>query len=203
MARKIYKLPHAPEIHTNGHPAMMPGKRNAYGNGKSRGGYGTRFGSPPRNRIVYCSDFSRGEDGWSAAGAIGGALTGNTDSIGGLDDVLKFETGSSLGVHTAVRVIFPADFTNSGEYTVGFKYYIPSTNTNTDSIYVAFGASSTAYYSATQDTWLNGSLAFEQGSFGTLTFYSAQDGAALSGTLYTPTAGDLLYLRDIEIRRSN
>ena len=83
----------------------------------------------------YTSDFSAGDDGWTASQ---GAVSGNIDSIGGLNDWLRFTVNNVNGLHY-IKKSYPAALTVGKKYRLSFKYYIPSTNSNLVKIDVYIG----------------------------------------------------------------
>jgi hypothetical protein len=75
-------------------------------------------------KLAVNSDFSAGSDGWSPAN---GTVTGNVDSIGGVDDTLEI---SAAGGTSAACVVGHGLFVRAGDKArVRFDIYRPSSNT--------------------------------------------------------------------------
>lgn len=97
---------------------------------------------------TYQSDFSADTNGWTA---VNGTVTGNIDSIGGQDNNLRFTCNNASGSHLAYIVAFSV----LKRTKVTFSIYIPSTNSNVDSIRIL-----SSYWgfdeiiTPTPDTWV-------------------------------------------------
>jgi hypothetical protein len=75
-------------------------------------------------KLAVNSDFSAGSDGWSAAN---GTVTGNVDSIGGVNDTLEI---NAAGGTSAAGVVGHGLFVRAGDKArVRFDIYRPSSNT--------------------------------------------------------------------------
>ncbi len=72
---------------------------------------------------TYSSDFSAGVDGWTGSR---GTVAGDIDSIGGEDNWLRLTIDTQNDVHYANQ---NSIFTIGKQYTVSFRYYIPSGQT--------------------------------------------------------------------------
>jgi len=149
------------------------------------------------NATVYESDFSEGFDGWTVTSPS-------------IRDVLDFEgqtnviryTGGDEGAGTASSERLQNNakwgkIVDGETYTLKFDIYIPSSNTNLDSIKFSssiLGAGAT--YIPTPDTWetftLEGQIATVSNNY--IRFYAADNGSVNS-----ITAGDVFYLANIEV----
>jgi hypothetical protein len=72
---------------------------------------------------LYNSDFSAGEDSWTATQ---GTAAGNIDSIGGLNDWLRYTCNAANAVHRLNRAL--ATMVVGESYRLTFTYYIPTSN---------------------------------------------------------------------------
>jgi len=81
---------------------------------------------------VYTSDFSSGVDGWFGSKL---SVTGNIDSIGGLDNWLRHDIDSTSGQHISIKGGFTVGKVNNGSLLIN----IPSTNTDVDGFTAQFG----------------------------------------------------------------
>jgi hypothetical protein len=86
---------------------------------------------------VYTSDFSVNTDGWSAAN---GTAAGNIDGIGGQDNNLRYTIGS--GANTADGLSRSSTVIPSKRYRLNFSYYIPSGQTQINTIRAFVGLAS-------------------------------------------------------------
>lgn len=161
--------------------------------------YADKWGS---QTTIYTSDFSAGEDGWSAA-ATNGTGAGNIDGIGGYDDVFRFYANATNGQHILRR-----DSTmTAGNYKhvdISFEYYLPSANTNVKKIIVYSAAlSGTAYTYSTTDAWTRCTITYlENGLTGNLYIYQANAAGSLTFAGANNVADDLTYIKNITIRPS-
>ena len=88
--------------------------------------YRTSYAGAPT--ATYTSDFSAGADSWTAGQ---GTVTGNIDTIGGLDDWLRLTVDNTAATHYA---LCETALVIGKRYRVQFTYYIPSTNSNVDGL---------------------------------------------------------------------
>ncbi len=138
----------------------------------------------------YQSDFSVGEDGWAATN---GTVNGNIDSIGGQDNTLRFTCNTGTSNHR----ISITKFTVGKKYTVTFKYYIPSGQSNLDGISLnsADWGTVTSTTLNTLDAWVQVTKTFTANNT-LLRFYSL-DGVEIA---FTDAGGDdVFYIKDITI----
>ncbi|MEN6421927.1 MAG: carbohydrate binding domain-containing protein [Smithella sp.] len=138
---------------------------------------------------VYASNFSSNADGWTATN---GAVAGNIDSIGGEDNTLRFTVDNT---NTAHYIKYTNLFVVGKKYTVSFKYYIPSGQSNIDGIYL-----DSAYWGViathnTLDAWTTVTVTFTAPLTSPRIF--AKDGAVTS--FQDASGDDVLYLKDITV----
>jgi hypothetical protein len=141
--------------------------------------------------IAYVSDFSAGVDGFSSG--VNGTTDGNIDSIGGEDNNLRFTCDSTSGSHYARRTVL----TVGKSYKVEFDFYIPSSNSNLDGLWLLHGSSATGFAdsSPAKNTWLTGSASFTAVS-SQLRWYGTDGGA----TSFQDAGGnDVFYVRNVRI----
>jgi len=141
--------------------------------------------------IAYASDFSAGLDGFSSG--VNGTTDGNIDSIGGEDNNLRFTCDSTSGSHYARRTVL----TVGKSYKVEFDFYIPSSNSNIDGLWLLHGSSATGFAdsSPAKDTWLTGSASFTAGN-SQLRWYGTDGGT----TSFQDTGGDdVFYIRNVRV----
>jgi hypothetical protein len=77
------------------------------------------------NTAVYSSDFSAGVDGWVAAN---GTVTGNVDSISGVNDTLQIEASGGITSAAAHKVITTTAFPAGRYLRLRFSVFVPATN---------------------------------------------------------------------------
>jgi hypothetical protein len=139
---------------------------------------------------TYSSDFSAGADGFTATR---GTVAGNIDSIGGQNDNLRYTANTNNNSHYIRRAGL---FTVGQEYAVVFQYYIPSGQSNIDSIHLneqLWGGTSTDLN--TLDAWTTVTKIFTANT--TLMQINAADGGVLS---FQDAGGDdVFYIKDIKI----
>jgi len=141
--------------------------------------------------IAYVSDFSAGVDGFSSA--VNGTTDGNIDSIGGEDNNLRFTCDSTSGSHYARRTVL----TVGKSYKVEFDFYIPSSNSNLDGLWLLHGSSATGFAdsSPAKDTWLTGSASFTAVN-SQLRWYGTDGGT----TSFQDAGGDdVFYVRNVRV----
>lgn len=141
----------------------------------------------------YTSDFSAGDDGWTASQ---GAVSGNIDSIGGLNDWLRFTVNNVNGLHY-INKSYPAALTVGKKYRLSFKYYIPSTNSNLVKIDVYIGDNQEiSGYLTTLDAATSYSIEFTLAS--SQTQYRIWCGA--TGLTFQDAGGDdVFYIKDFVV----
>jgi hypothetical protein len=143
----------------------------------------------------YTSNFTAGVDNWTAAR---GTATGNID-IGGETDTLRYVCdNSAANTHLSYR---------QGAYALGsfkkhsysFKYYIPSGQSNVDSISLGTGAGITAGITwsgvlTALDTWTTVTGEGTTGASGEV-YFIAVDGGAV--TFQDAGGDDAFYVKDV------
>jgi hypothetical protein len=137
--------------------------------------------------VTYTSDFSAGVGFWLNFSQ--GAVEGNIDGIGGLDDNLRYTQGIGQGIlYNSVL------FSLGSEYTISVDYYFPSSNTNTPTaIDFRFGGSDVIETVATpvEDTWNNWSVSGELSTSAQLQIRPAN-----------LATGDVFYVRNVVITQT-
>ncbi len=96
-------------------------------------------GAPPKRydagslTAIYTSDFSSGADSW-----VGGAatVTGNVDSINGVNDTLRVYADATTGVHYVNRAVTSA---RARAYRVTGQIYVPTGQTHITSADIKYG----------------------------------------------------------------
>jgi len=140
---------------------------------------------------IYTSDFSAGVDGFSSG--VNGTTDGNIDSISGEDNNLRFTCDSTSGSHYARRTVL----TDGKSYKVEFDFYIPSSNSNLDGLWLLHGSSATGFANSSpaKDTWLTGSASFTAGN-SQLRWYGTDGG----NTSFQDAGGnDVFYVRNVRV----
>lgn len=141
---------------------------------------------------TYTSDFSAGVDSFTASW---GTAAGNIDSIGGQNDNLRFTVDSSSGTHYLRR---NDAYTIGREYTVNFYYYIPSGQSNVDSISLPSLYWNETTTLSTLGAWTAVSKTFTA-TANTIRFYAADGGV----TDFQDAGGDdVFYIRGVTIAES-
>ena len=145
---------------------------------------------------TYQSNFSSGVDGF---GGSEGTLTGNIDSIGGVNDTLRFYASNVETLH-----YFDKNILSIGKkYRIRFDYYIPSANTNVGGLIVTEEDGDTimtiANASAAKDIWnavetekliiYSGVLRFK--------LLNKSDSATFAGA--NSITDDLVYIKNVSI----
>jgi hypothetical protein len=152
--------------------------------------------------IIYQSDFSEDEDGFSNTRT---SITAN-ETFEGETEVLKVTVGS---VDDNTSYIRKGMFVLLNKYTVTCKVYIPSGNTNVNrlQIYTGFGTDVEGgisnYLITTTDEWVNVNLTFIPGSLPTSSGTDLRFWASENFNLNLPSSaqGDVFYVKDIEVTR--
>jgi len=143
---------------------------------------------------VYTSDFSAGVDNWNATN---GSVDGNIDSIGGLDDWLRYTCNALSGGHRINHADF--GFVAGKKHRMTVQYYLPSTNSVMDGIrFVAGdGTQPLTYILTTKDTVVNVTVEFT-GIAGQMRVYGYSGG----GLTFQDVGGDdVFYIRLMDIRQ--
>ncbi|MCE5224911.1 MAG: hypothetical protein LLG05_03535 [Porphyromonadaceae bacterium] len=139
---------------------------------------------------TYQSDFSAGVDGW---GAARGTVAGNIDGIGGEDNTIRYTVDTSSNLHYLFKA---STFTINRKYNVTFKYYIPSGQSNVDSLILqndTWGGTTTTL--TTTDSWTIVTKTFTANNT-TFWVYAADGGAT---TFQDAGGDDVFYIKDITI----
>jgi hypothetical protein len=128
-------------------------------------------------------------DGWTATR---GTADGNIDGIGGEDNTLRLTSDVTASSHLLQKLFV---FTVGRKYTVTFKYYIPSGQSNIDGIRLhalQWGEDSTF---STLDSWTAVTKTFTA-PVDYIRIYGSDGGA----TSFTDAGGDdVFYIKDITI----
>lgn len=142
------------------------------------------------NVSVYTSDFSAGIDNWSA---VQGTADGNIDSIGGQDNNLRLTVSTVNSVHYLKKI----DILCTGKtYEISFDYYLPSTNSHLDSIYLTYSnGTPISSFLSTTDSWTSFSDTISAETTG-LYIYSIDGG---SNTFQDVGGDDVFYIRNVQI----
>ena len=124
------------------------------------------------------------------------ALDGNVDGIGGKDNNLMFTSDATTGQHRMYRSVGAVA---GKRYRLNYSYYMPVTTNTTAKQFILYDAGLAQIDSVTapaNSTWTPRSVEFTSLNGGTLQWYLATSGSAIS---FTGTSGDLLYLRGITV----
>lgn len=136
---------------------------------------------------TYTSNFSSGVDGWTFNGD--GTVSGN-ESIGEETQVLKYTSGINETYHSITR----STFSTNTKYTLRFKYYIPSSNTMINRIYVCYSASNIISSAlTTTNAWTSYEITFSA-SAASFRFYAGNNGVP---NTFIGNANDVFYIKDI------
>ncbi|MFH1409026.1 MAG: hypothetical protein ABIH34_03910, partial [Nanoarchaeota archaeon] len=141
----------------------------------------------------YTSDFSAGEDSWTATR---GTAAGNIDTIGGLDDWLRFTCDTTPGnTHFLSRT---TTISAGKKYRLTFTYYIPSGQSNIDQIAIKeLGSSEDVGVALTTlDAATTYSVEWTTGAITGLRI-SAQDGG--TGTFEDAGGDDVFYIKSLSL----
>jgi hypothetical protein len=140
---------------------------------------------------VYESDFSAGVDGWTSAGL--GALAGNIDGIGGLDNWLRLTTSTTSSQRASRNF---AEVVAGRYYKVRGVARVPAANTVGDTLQLRAG-------SLGLQTLPNIPLAADTNVSFERTFLATESGSLqirlMDGGVGITTAGEILYVRDFEL----
>jgi hypothetical protein len=142
----------------------------------------------------YQSDFSAGVDGWTA---YQGAVDGNIDGIGGQDNTVRYTCNNTSNPHQLQRT---TTYTIGKKYTVTFRYYIPSGNSNVDQIFLIPGnwGGGTTQVLSTLDTWTSVTKTFTASAV--VMAFAATDGGVTTFT--DPGGDDVFYIKDVKIEEN-
>ncbi|MHB8109751.1 MAG: TipJ family phage tail tip protein [Syntrophorhabdaceae bacterium] len=141
----------------------------------------------------YTSDFSADADGWTV---FGGAVAGNIDSIGTVDDWLRFTCNTSAGGHY-LSLTTPA-LTVGRRYRVNYTYYIPAGQSNINGLhfYNDNNASPISGLLSATNSVTTGSFEFTATVTTPLKIYGKDDGVSA----FTDAGGDdVFYIKDVII----
>ena len=131
-------------------------------------------------------------------GSINGTRTGNIDSIGGVNDTLRFYPDASNAIHgsPATTNVYFAGIS----YRIKFDIYIPSGNSNVTGIALDYRGGSITHDNLTVDTWhtieetvtptTSGAFTIFQVASGSLTFVGANS-----------VTDDLMYIANLSLTR--
>jgi hypothetical protein len=149
---------------------------------------------------VYTSDFSAGADSWTATNS---SADGNIDGIDGEDNCLRM-TISTTG--TGRRINRTITQLNIGQMVqITGRVYWPVTNVNFDSFTIANGAAgnilspSAFVTNGTKGVWQ--SFSFIGPCLETTTSIRFYAGNSAPSTSSTTEGGDIMYLKDIQIKK--
>jgi hypothetical protein len=142
----------------------------------------------------YTSNFSAGVDGWAVLAAT---VTGNIDSIGGLDDCLRITLSGGSTVHYIKKAILPT----GEELEFEMDVYIPSANAALDSLKVtdAGPSESSVFNPIAKDQWVTINGVFANGSTDGSMYIVPNDG----GSNTVNGDGDVIYIRNIRVRNTS
>jgi hypothetical protein len=155
-----------------------------YRNGIS---YSDKWGS---QTTVYTSNFTAGTDSWIVARGI---IAGNIDSIGGVNDVLRFTCDNTANTHPIYRAASTLVPYQNYRYT--FDYYIPSGQSNINGVRLTNNSISFITDIQTQiNTWTTVTGEFISSFNGEWYIFPYSSG----NLIFTDSGGDdLLYLKNI------
>jgi hypothetical protein len=157
----------------------------------------------PCGIVNYTSNFSVGADNFVAGAAnpnVSLTITGNVDSIGGINDVLQVtfqDTGIISSTKSLENSTSIAAATGGCSYNITFRYRFPSTNAVIFKILeVSIGSASIVVDSVDKvsDTWFLFSGTIVAGQPGTLKF---------TFPVASSMTPDTVYLKDIVINNAN
>ena len=141
--------------------------------------------------VYYESDFSSGVDSFSPQR---GVIDGNIDAISGVDDVLRFITDNSDGLHRLTKSIV-----RLGQNTkISFEYYIPSTNTDIDGIRLTTYSNEGILDVSALDTWTQAETLYNTSLNTTIQFIGLKAGA----TSFLDNGTDVFYLKNIVVTQT-
>jgi hypothetical protein len=123
--------------------------------------------------------------------SVGGAES--VDSVGG-EEGLKFTINASSGTHFPYRFNV---FGGSGECSISFDYYLPSTNTDIDGIQMSDGSNDIGATQTTQDAWTSITVSGTLG--GTAIYIFSKKGATKS---FTGNGTDVFYIKNLVVTQT-
>ena len=138
---------------------------------------------------VYASNFSSGADGWISNDVSFGTVTGSIDSIGGVNDTLRFSCLLTVGSARQFKKL--ASKTIGKNYIITYSYYLPSTNTDLVAIY----SDETNTRNFVQDTWTTVTEQFTAASTNVVIPVGDAD-----NYLSPSTVGDVAYIKNVVIK---
>jgi len=142
---------------------------------------------------IYTSDFSVGVDSWSPGQ---GTADGNIDSIGGLNDWIRYTCNSTAGVvHRITRTTM--GMTVGKKYRLSLKYYIPSTNSTMLTASVLSGQGANFVSSSNALNVTNVATTY------TIEWTCQEDGLSVygkdAGAFQDPGGDDVFYIKDVVV----
>ena len=141
----------------------------------------------------YQSDFSAGADGWFSLDAT---VTGNIDGIGGQDNSLRVACNTNKSTHVAYKTSF---FVGTKKYKITFSYYIPSGQSNVDSIYLPIANYGANYTFSVLDTWTTVTVNKTPTANTALVVMAADGGLST----FTDAGGDdVFYIKDVKVEEN-
>jgi hypothetical protein len=145
--------------------------------------------------LAISSDFSAGVDSW---GAAQGAVVGNVDAIGGIDNVLELNTGGGTGA-AASRDLGLGNIVGR-TIRLRFDVYRPSANTAGTHINIRDGGSGlltpTLDFVPPADTWTSYDVVIPMANPTTALQFRLAIAATSGGTLGT---GDKVYFKNVKV----
>ena len=123
--------------------------------------------------------------------SVGGAES--VDSVGG-EEALKFTINASSGTHFPYRFNV---FGGSGECSISFDYYLPSTNTDIDGIQMSDGSNDIGATQTTQDAWTSITVSGTLG--GTAIYIFSKKGGLKS---FTGNGTDVFYIKNLVVTQT-
>lgn len=138
---------------------------------------------------TYTSDFSVDADAWTGTG---GVITGNIDSIGGQDDVLRYIVDSNFSSHFT----YGTKLELNQLHEVKLKVYLPSSNTQINRIRVFLGASGTVIEDVTvTDQWVEITVEDTPTGNNRINIFGISSGQ----TNYQGNGTDTFYVKDVSV----
>jgi len=123
--------------------------------------------------------------------SVGGAES--VDSVGG-EEALKFTINASSGTHFPYRFNV---FGGSGECSISFDYYLPSTNTDIDGIQMSDASNDIGATQTTQDAWTSVTVSGTLG--GTAIYIFSKKGGTKS---FTGNGTDVFYIKNLVVTQT-
>ena len=123
--------------------------------------------------------------------SVGGAES--VASVGG-EEGLKFTINASSGTHFPYRFNV---FGGSGQCSISFDYYLPSTNTDIDGIQMSDGSNDIGATQTTQDAWTSVTMSGTLG--GTAIYIFSKKGTSKS---FTGNGTDVFYIKNLVVTQT-